>query len=162
MIQKDQLANGFAVNVNIIQRQADGLTHTDSLLQPPVRGNCLNWVVGHIAVNRDRVLRVLGEEPLLTAAETAVYETGSEPLTEESEGAVRLERLLEILETGQGLIDAAFQHVSPETLAAEQGAGEQTVTVAQRLFGLYFHETYHTGQTELLRQLAGTDDRIIG
>ncbi len=25
---------------------------------------------------------------------------------------------------------------------------------------MYFHETYHLGQTELLRQLAGTNDKV--
>jgi hypothetical protein len=35
------------------------------------------------------------------------------------------------------------------------------MTVGQRLFGLYFHQTYHIGQTELLRQLAGVNDKVI-
>jgi hypothetical protein len=34
-------------------------------------------------------------------------------------------------------------------------------TRGARLFFYYFHETYHVGQTELLRQLAGRDDKII-
>lgn len=34
-------------------------------------------------------------------------------------------------------------------------------TLGERVLGLYFHETYHTGQTEILRQLAGVDDRVI-
>ena len=29
------------------------------------------------------------------------------------------------------------------------------------LFFLYFHESYHVGQTEIFRQLAGKDDKII-
>ena len=39
------------------------MTHQDSLLQVP-GVNCLNWVLGHIADSRDRVLRLLGEAPL--------------------------------------------------------------------------------------------------
>lgn len=39
--------------------------------------------------------------------------------------------------------------------------GTNTVTLASRLFGLYFHDTYHTGQTDLLRQVSGADDTII-
>ena len=30
-----------------------------------------------------------------------------------------------------------------------------------RIFFLYFHDTYHVGQTELLRQLAGVGDKVI-
>jgi len=29
------------------------------------------------------------------------------------------------------------------------------------LFFLYFHDSYHVGQTEILRQATGTDDKII-
>jgi hypothetical protein len=29
------------------------------------------------------------------------------------------------------------------------------------VFFQYFHETYHVGQTELLRQLAGKNDQVI-
>lgn len=35
------------------------------------------------------------------------------------------------------------------------------VSAAQRLHFDYFHDTYHTGQTEILRQVAGTDDQVI-
>jgi hypothetical protein len=38
---------------------------------------------------------------------------------------------------------------------------QRTTTVGQRVLGLYFHETYHVGQLELLRQLAGTGDKVI-
>jgi len=31
----------------------------------------------------------------------------------------------------------------------------------KRIFFLYFHETYHVGQTELFRQLAGKDEKLI-
>ena len=33
--------------------------------------------------------------------------------------------------------------------------------LSERIFFLYFHETYHVGQTELLRQLTGVDDKVI-
>ena len=161
MIDRDQLAQAYAVNLNIIKRQAAGLSHADSLLQPPFRGNCLNWVLGHIAVNRDRVLRLLGEEPVLSEAETARYATGSEPVTGDQDGVLKLEELLERLGTGQERTLAGFQRAADADMDKEIEIGEQTTTVGRRLFGLYFHETYHTGQTELLRQLAGTDDKVI-
>jgi hypothetical protein len=46
-------------------------------------------------------------------------------------------------------------------LAREYASGDRKTTVGQRAFFLYFHETYHVGQTELFRQLAGKDDKII-
>ena len=34
-------------------------------------------------------------------------------------------------------------------------------TLGERLVFLHWHETYHVGQLELLRQLAGTNDAVI-
>jgi hypothetical protein len=50
---------------------------------------------------------------------------------------------------------------SEDDFAREVQVGENTVSLGARLFGFYFHDTYHTGQTDLLRQVAGTDDKII-
>ncbi len=161
MITAQDLAEAFARNLNVIQRQTKGLTHQDSLLQLPFRGNCLNWVLGHIAGNRNRVLRILGREPALSEAEAARYGYGSEPVCGEGEGVLRLERLIAALEDSQARIEAGLQRITSEELARELKNPWGTATAAQTLFFLYYHETYHTGQTELLRQLAGTDDKVI-
>ena len=161
MIGPESFIDAFALNLNIIQRQTEGLTHSDSLLQPPCRGNCLNWVLGHIAVNRDRVLQLLGEEAALSEAEAARYTAGSKPVTGEEEDILSLDELLDALQRAQAGIAAALGRATPADLTVEMETGARTMTVAQRLFGLYFHETYHTGQTELLRQLAGTDDKVV-
>ena len=161
MIDPEYLANAFALNLNIIRMQTEGLTHEDSLLQPPFRGNCLNWVLGHIAVNRNRVLQVLGEELILSEEEAVRYQAGSEPVTGDEEGPLTLIMLCAALERAQEGIAAGLQRITPEELTTEIEVGEHTMTHGQRLFSLYFHETYHTGQTELLRQLAGTDDKVV-
>jgi uncharacterized damage-inducible protein DinB len=161
MIDPEQLANAFGLNLNIIRMQTEGLTHEDSLLQPPFRGNCLNWVLGHIATNRNRVLTALDEKPVLTAEETALYEAGSEPITGEEDGILTLVMLLAALERAQEKIATTLGRITVEELASEIEAGDRSMTLGQRLFGLYFHETYHTGQTETLRQLAGMDDKVI-
>ena len=161
MIDPEQLANAFGLNLNIIRMQTEGLTHEDGLLQPPFRGNCLNWVLGHIAVNRDRVLAALGEEPILSEEEAALYDTGSDPITGEEEGILTQVMLLAALERAQEKTAAALSRITVEELAKEIEVGDRTMTLGQRLFGLYFHETYHVGQTEALRQLAGMDDKVI-
>jgi uncharacterized damage-inducible protein DinB len=35
------------------------------------------------------------------------------------------------------------------------------MSIAEWLLFFYFHDTYHSGQTEILRQAAGKDDKII-
>jgi len=161
MLNKEQLIDGFALNLSLIQRQCDGLQHEDSLLQPPFRGNCLNWVLGHILVGRDRVLRLLGEEPTLSPEEKDRYETNSEPITLDSEENLGLTDLLARLQTAQERISTGLQRATPDDLAKAIDIETPTVTIGKKIFGLYFHDTYHTGQTELLRQLAGTNDKIV-
>jgi len=160
MITQKDLAKAFARNVTLIKSQAKDLTHDDSLIQPPFRGNCLNWVLGHLVANHDDILETLGE-PRLFDNQLGRYKRESEPLTREDEGTVRLEDLLEWLERGQMQITEALNRADESTLARVLTFGERKVTVAERVFFLYFHETYHVGQTELFRQLAGKNDKII-
>ena len=149
----------FQRNSQIIGRQVDGLTHADTLLQLPFRGNCLNWVLGHIIVYRDVVLELVGGAPVLTNAETAAYLRGAEPLTK-GDGAVQVVRLLTALDEAQTLLLATLERTGADALGVPSGdsAGR---TVGERLAFLAWHESYHVGQLEILRQLAGVDDAVI-
>jgi uncharacterized damage-inducible protein DinB len=159
MISSQDLSNAFARNVTIIRMQTDGLTYEDSLRQLP-HGNCLNWVLGHIAANRDGVLETLGEPPLMGAYGVR-YKRNSDPVTHADDGTMTLEELLTWLDRSQDRVAAALSKMDEAALAREYSPGDRKTTVGQRVFFLYFHETYHIGQTELFRQLAGKDDKII-
>ena len=159
MINSQDLSNAFARNVGILKMQTDGLTDEDSMRQLP-HGNCLNWVLGHIASNRDGVLETLGEPPLMGSYGVR-YKRDSDPVTQADEGTMTLEELLTWLNRSQERIAAALSKMDETSLAREYTIGDQKTTVGQRAFFLYFHETYHVGQTELFRQLAGKDDKII-
>lgn len=161
MFTKEQIRDGFALNLSLLRRQCDSLTHADSLLQPPFRGNCMNWVLGHILINRDRVLHLLQAEPTLAEAKTGRYESGSDPITEDSDAILPLEELLDKLSLSQERIAAGLDRMDESDLSIETESGGRKMSIGQRIFGLYFHDTYHTGQTEFLRQLAGKDDKIV-
>jgi len=161
MITTSQLTEAFERNVRVIQMQTEGLNQSDSLLQTPFRSNCLNWVVGHILANRDTILKTLGEDALLSDEETAVYKRESEPVGEEGTGVILLERMLEVLARGQERIGTGLADLDIKEFSKEIQVGNQKRTLGERLFFLYFHETYHVGQTEYLRQLAGMDDKVI-
>jgi len=161
MISTQELLEGFARNLNIIQQQTKGLSHEQCLLQPPFRGNCMNWVLGHMAETRNSLLKTLGQEPILTQQECARYGHGSEPVCADGEGIIPSERLLSLLQQSQERIAVALPRLTAEDLARKVKDHRGEVPLGNRLFFLYFHETYHTGQTELLRQLAGTNDKII-
>ena len=161
MINQSDLVEAFARNVNIIKMQTNGLTHEDSLRQPPFPGNCLNWVLGHLAENRDHILELLGEPPQIGALGMR-YKRGSDPLTEPGEDTLRLEEILAWLDRAQEHIAAALGRMDETVLSRAVTLGNnRTTTVGQRVFFLYFHETYHVGQTEIFRQLAGKSDKMI-
>ena len=122
--------------------------------------NCLNWVLGHLAYSRDQVLAMLGEAPLLDETGDR-YRRESDPITGEGPGVLPLERLLEVLHQGQERITATLAARPDEALGEEEQVGERTLTLQERLHFAYFHETYHVGQTELLRALAGKTDKVI-
>jgi hypothetical protein len=161
MITPQELAGAFKRNLGIIMNQTKGLDHADSLLQPPVRGNCLNWVLGHILDNRNTVLQHLGQPPILSPEQAGRYGYNSEPVCADGNDILKLEELLTLLQTSQASIELGLESITPEALAAEVKSFMGTVSRGYFLFFLYFHETYHLGQTELLRQLAGTDDKIM-
>jgi hypothetical protein len=80
MITPKELASAYALDVATAKEQTEGLTHADSVVQPPVQGNCLNWVMGHVLDTRNDVLKLLGEPAILTAAQAKRYGYGSEPV----------------------------------------------------------------------------------
>jgi uncharacterized damage-inducible protein DinB len=158
MITTADLIGALERNLDIIKSQTQGLTHADSVLQLPFRGNCLNWVLGHIAASRTTMLQALGEAPILSEAQLKRYGYGSEPVCGDGEDILTLEQLLTALEQSQEALTASLHKISAEELAREVKSFLGTTTLGQLVFFLYYHETYHTGQTEALRQLAGKDD----
>lgn len=161
MITNDQLIDGFSLNTRLIKLQTVGLSHAESLIQTPYNINCMNWVLGHIAVNRDSVMGLIGAESLLSEAETLRYKTESDPIIEDGPHVLQLEKLLEVLSTGQNKIAAALEALSEVDLLEEIQVGERMMPLGTRLYGFYFHDTYHTGQIDLLRQVAGANDKVV-
>jgi hypothetical protein len=154
MITPQELARAFALTVNQAKEMTKGLTHADALIQPPFRGNCMNWALGHIVENRHLVLLQLGQPPLLSEAQAKRYGYGSEPVCTDGEDLLRLETMLALLEQSQASIEAALGRVTPEELNKEVKSFMGSTTLAFFIFILYRHETFHLGQVEMLRELA--------
>ena len=148
------------LNTRVVRMQAEGLTHEESLLQPPFRGNCFNWIVGHIVASRDLMLTSLGATAMLTDAEAEVYHRESEPLTDAA-NALPLERLLTELNASAERLVQAFSNATADDLARLVEAANGETPLLKQLIFRQWHETYHVGQLELLRQLAGKNDKIV-
>lgn len=161
MIPGEQLADTFASNHWLIQRLTEGLTHDDSLHQPPYRGNCINWIMGHLIANRSLALTYFGDLPLWEGEWLDRYQTGSEPITGPV-GALPLAALLEALDLSQERLTSYLAETSPEDLGKNIATPRGERPLWQELSGLGWHETYHTGQLEILREVVagssgGTD-----
>ena len=155
------LANVYKRNQWVIEEQTKGLSHPDSLLQPEARGNCMNYVLGHVLAHRDKVLEMLGVEPVMGSEQFARYDHGSEPVLADGPDVVPLEELLSLLKRAGELLVEAIEPLTADQLEREVRLGERSAPLGQRIEFFGWHEAYHAGQTEYLRQLAGTDDDVI-
>ena len=158
MITAAEMTRLLARNLLVIERQTAGLTHADSMLQLPFRGNCLNWVLGHIMAYRDVTLKMAGAEAFWDAAAAAPYRYGSEPLTDDAL-AVRLETILADLQCSQERLTVALAALSEEALNAD--TCEHGDNLRECLLEMVWHDGYHAGQIEHLRQLTGVNDKVM-
>ncbi len=148
----------------LIGRQMDGISHAETLIELPFRGNRLNWVLGHIAEHRDWMLRAMDCTTLMPANHAMLYRRGSEPITDAD--AVDIEILMDYLNRAKTCITTQLESATEDFLNETPSDGilmesHRERTRFQRLQGLLWHETYHIGQMELLRQLAGKNDAIL-
>jgi hypothetical protein len=144
-------------NYGVILAQVEGVTHDESVRQLPFRGNCMNWVIGHLIASHDDVLRVLGLPPTFREDERRRYARESAPITQ-SEEALPFADLLRTLATSQERLLTALRAATPDELAVKNERGQ---TTGERAEFLLWHQAYHIGQLELLRQLAGKNDKVI-
>lgn len=148
-----QYVNHIKLIDRIIAGKTEGLTHAQSMKQLPFPGNCMNWNLGHILVYRMQYLGVIDGKSKPNPDEFAIYGAGSEPLTD-SDKAIPLDTMLQRLEDASEMIISALE-VMPNEKLTEIFDAEQGTTVDDRLqFYMMFHEAYHTGQLELLQELA--------
>jgi len=157
MTTAESLSRYYKIIYNVVNRQLDGITHEESLIQPPFRGNCLNWVFGHLVFSRTSVLAFLREELPWSKEETARYQRDSEPVTS-ADGAVPFDQLRGYFEVSHNRIMAGLQRISPEQMAS---VSDGKSAVGEEIAFLQWHETYQAGQLDHLRQLAGKNDRVI-
>lgn len=163
MITPTALAEAYNRNVQIVHYECEGISHEQSLLQPQPRGNCLNWVIGHLLTGRNDVLRALNSPFVVDEADLAPYKRESDPITAEGEGVLQLERLLDLLQEGQTHISELMPLLTEDEANREVYSvvtGRNT-RLSKLAFFHYFHDAYHVGQTSYLRQLAGKNDKII-
>lgn len=139
----------------VLEKNTADLTHEDSLIQPASGGNCLNWVLGHMLATRNRMLAMVGRDPVWDEATAARYERYSEPISGPGEGVLPLAKLLADFAASQESLLEGLSSLTPEDLAVRIPWFEGETDKASALAGFLFHESYHLGQTGLHRRAAG-------
>ena len=117
MFTIDTLINAYARNLYFIKTHTTGMTHADSLAQPPLKGNCANWIVGHITLYRNTVLKDLGQPSVFPDDIALRYRAGSEPVLHDEPGLAQLPALLAALDASQDMLAAGLRALTPASMS---------------------------------------------
>ena len=150
MISSKLLMTLFTDSHANIKQLTDGLTDVDSVYQPLFGGNCINWIVGHIVVARCNFLMYLDVPSIWDMNRCRKYIPGAPPILS-AEDAVSFESLLTDLDKTQTLLLSVLDKISIEDL---QKIIEDK-TIGEHLAFYLNHESYHTGQLQVLRKMLG-------
>lgn len=138
-------------HLTLLKSMLEGIDD-DTALRPLITGgSTLNWVVGHLTVSRDSMLRAAGAAALGDEAAAALYELGTHPPGPDR--AIPLADLVALFERQGERLNDALDRATEEALAAPSGVGDSTVR--NYLDFMVWHEAYHMGQTVLYRRAAG-------
>jgi uncharacterized damage-inducible protein DinB len=153
MLTLSSLAAPYARNLFFVKNHTKDLSHADALLTPHPKGNCANWILGHIAAYRNKILEHLGAQPTLDERQADRYQANSAPVLGDEPGIAQLDVLIAAIESAQSRIEDGLRNLSAERAAEVTKVGAWDMTRAEALLFLLRHEAYHTGQLELLAEL---------
>lgn len=134
----------------LIRRFVDGISHEESVLQPPFEHNCLNWILGHIVTNRSHVLETVGAAHAWQEAVRALYHTDTPPIMPEGL-SIRIEKLVAHLEESVELLKVALEHYGEGYLDELHANYRGEKSRFEHVTGFHWHESFHLGQLEILR-----------
>jgi len=136
------------MNKRVLNINLEGLSHEESLVAPAGGGNNINWILGHMIISRDDIREILGMGKVCDEAFAEKYARGTSTIA--ADKAIKLDELLKRFNDSQLSIEEAVG----KTDFSEREKELKTLTF------LAFHEAYHTGQTGLLRRIAGKSGAI--
>jgi len=147
---------------NVLNANLEGISHEQSVQQPEPAGNCLNWIVGHLVATYDKLLEVLGANPVLTPEQHEVYDRGVEPLIQ-TDRATPFGDLRDAFTSAHERVVAAIEQLPAGRLGEASPyspTNNPDETIGSLIAIFAFHQAYHTGQTGLGRRLVGMPNAI--
>jgi len=161
LIRIEDYSKLLSWELEIMKNQTSGLSQEDSLIQPQPGGNCMNWVMGHLALNLTIILEILGAQIPEDLPNLDRYKMDTDPILAESEGVLDLQELVEAYSfLNKKVIDRLDQMTEDdfeEVIRFWEGKHRRGFMA----FFYFFHNTYHLGQLEFLRNLAGRTEKLI-
>lgn len=151
----------YQLTYDCVKDNLDGTTPDDLTLNPQPGGNNASWIMGHIIDARDLVLKLLGDQPILTAEEATAFKPFIEGVDRTK--LLPFERLWEAWEESQKRIAAGLEKQTVESLSEIVPAvfeGGKPDLLWKKILFFHFHESYHVGQLGLLRRLMGKKGAI--
>lgn len=161
MINIEDYAKMLQGEYEIMRQQTAELSQADSLIQPQPGGNCLNWVMGHLAVNLIEILGVLEADLPANLPDLERYRRESQPILGEEEGLLTLSELIETYTRLNQVVLNRLEHMSKADFEQEIDFWQTKERRGFVAFFYFFHHTYHLGQLEQLRNLAGRTEKVI-
>jgi uncharacterized damage-inducible protein DinB len=151
MTNASLLSKMFELSYGALFRNLEGITHEESLISPEPAGNCLNWVLGHILATRNRLLPLVGVEPIWPRENAFLY-SGRDEAQWSLARAFHLDAIKTDLARSQQQLLGAFDALPESALASPAESGGALGDV---IGFFHFHESYHGGQIALLRRIVG-------
>jgi DinB family protein len=153
----ETLAYQLGLSHKVLEMNTKDVSHQESLVTPPKGGSCLNQVLGHLTRTRNMALGSMGQKSPYPVEEFDPYDdrTGV-PFSREN--ALPFDELRRRFTAMQEPLVRAISGMPPEVLAMKPPrpfTGEPNETVGKNLATLVFHESYHVGQTGVLRRVVG-------
>ena len=151
------IAQDFALGDLFFSGLVDDFTGADWQVQDPA-GHGPRWIVGHLAMMRQRVQSMAGLAPAAEPWE-AWFGRGTSPADVPADLDPGI--LVKAFHASQAPLAARLEGLTAEDLARPLGrtlpGGADTIGGALRFVA--WHEAYHLGQLGLLRRLAGKPGR---
>jgi uncharacterized damage-inducible protein DinB len=150
-MESSLLAKLYEINYGALFRNLEGITHEESFVQPEPAGNCVNWVLGHIVATRNRLLPLVGAQPIWSREQAFRY-SGRDEADWSRATAAHLDSIKTDLARSQQQLLTALEVLSDKELSA---SGQDGRPLAEIIGFFQFHESYHSGQIALLRRIIG-------
>ncbi len=149
----DRFASTLKRNLGVFQTNTQSLKSKDFLVQSAPDGVHLNWILGHVLHSRQILLEALSADASVKNTEILKsYARGSKVQALE---IMPSQELLQALEVSQVAIETALKDAD-FSAPSPMGKG----TLEDYIDFMTWHETYHAGQSGVLRRLAGFAGQI--